>query len=38
MEKESTPIWVWLAIVMLAIGAGAYVTTVYFVEFMMTMF
>jgi hypothetical protein len=38
MQKESTPLWVWLAVALLAIGTVAYVTTVYFVEFIMALF
>ena len=32
MAKESTPLWVWLSVALLAIGAVTYLTTVYFVE------
>jgi hypothetical protein len=35
MHKETTPMWVWLSIVLLAIGAGAYFTTVFLVEYIM---
>jgi len=38
MEKESTPLWVWLSVALLAIGAVAYVTTVYLVEYFLTFF
>jgi hypothetical protein len=38
MQKEATPLWVWLAVALLAIGAVTYVTTVYFVEFIMALF
>ncbi len=38
MQKESTPLWVWLAVGLLAIGTVAYVTTVFFVEFIMALF
>ena len=38
MQKEATPLWVWLSVALLAIGTVAYVTTVYFVEFIMTLF
>jgi hypothetical protein len=38
MQKESTPLWVWLAVALLAIGTAAYVTTVYFVEFIVALF
>jgi hypothetical protein len=38
MQKETTPLWVWLAIVLLAIGTAAYVTTVYYVEHIMALF
>lgn len=30
--------WVWLAVALLAIGTVAYITSVFFIEFMMTMF
>ena len=38
MQKEATPLWVWLSVALLAIGTVAYVTTVYFVEFIMALF
>jgi hypothetical protein len=38
MQKEATPLWVWLSVALLALGAVGYVTSVYFVEYMMTMF
>ena len=38
MEKESTPFWVWLSIALLVIGAATYVTTVYFVDYILTFF
>lgn len=38
MQKEATPVWVWLAVALLAIGAATYVATVYFVEFVMALF
>ena len=38
MEKESTPLWVWLSIALLVIGAATYVTTVYFVDYILTFF
>ncbi len=38
MQKEATPLWVWFAVALLAIGAAAYVTAVYFVEFIMALF
>jgi uncharacterized membrane-anchored protein len=38
MEKETTPLWVWLSVALLAIGAVAYVTTVYFVEHILALF
>lgn len=38
MQKESTPLWVWFAVALLAIGAVAYVTTVYFVEYILALF
>lgn len=38
MEKESTPLWVWLSLALLVIGALTYVTMVYFVEYILTIF
>ncbi len=38
MEKESTPLWVWLSVGLLAIGAATYVTFVFFIEYIMTFF
>ena len=38
MAKESTPLWVWLSVALLVIGAVTYVTTVYFVEYILTFF
>jgi hypothetical protein len=38
MEKESTPLWVWLSVALLVIGAATYVTTVYFIENILTFF
>jgi hypothetical protein len=38
MQKETTPLWVWFAVALLAIGAVAYATTVYFVEFITALF
>jgi hypothetical protein len=38
MEKESTPLWVWLSVVLLAIGTVTYVVTVYFVEHVLAWF
>ncbi len=38
MEKESTPLWVWLSVVLLAIGTVTYVVTVYFVEHILAWF
>lgn len=35
MSKETTPLWVWLSVALLAIGAAAYVTTVYLIEYIM---
>ena len=37
MTKESTPLWVWLAVGLLAIGAVAYVTAVFLIEYIMAM-
>ena len=38
MEKETTPLWVWLSDGLMVIGAVTYVTTVYFIEYIMTFF
>jgi hypothetical protein len=38
MEKESTPLWVWLSVALLAIGAATYVTFVFLIEYIMTFF
>ena len=35
MSKETTPLWVWLSVAPLAIGAATYVTTVYLIEYIM---
>jgi hypothetical protein len=35
MAKDSTPLWVWLSVVLLAIGAVTYATTVFFVEYVL---
>jgi hypothetical protein len=35
MTKETTPLWVWLSVALLAIGALAYVTAVYLIEHIM---
>ena len=38
MEKESTPLWVWLSAGLLAIGAVVYATTVYLLEHFLALF
>jgi hypothetical protein len=38
MQKESTPLWVWLSVALLAIGAVTYATTVYLLEYILTLF
>jgi len=38
MTKETTPLWVWLSVALLAIGALAYATTVYFIEYIIGFF
>ena len=38
MEKETTPLWVGLSVGLMVIGAVTYVTTVYFIEYIMTFF
>jgi hypothetical protein len=35
MTKETTPLWVWLSVALLAIGTLAYVTAVYLIEHIM---
>jgi hypothetical protein len=38
MTKETTPLWVWLSVALLAIGALGYATAVYFVEYIVGFF
>jgi hypothetical protein len=38
MARESTPLWVWLSVALLAIGAGIYVATVFVIEYVLTFF
>jgi hypothetical protein len=38
MTKEATPVWVWLSVALLAIGALAYVTAVFLVEYIIGFF
>ena len=38
MTRETTPLWVWLSICLLAIGTFAYFTTVYLVEYIIGFF
>jgi hypothetical protein len=38
MTKETTPMWVWLSLALLAIGAFTYAITVYFVEYIVGFF
>jgi len=38
MQKEATPMWVWLSVALLAIGTVAYAITVYFVEYILALF
>ena len=38
MTKETTPLWVWLSVALLAIGAFTYAVTVYFVEYIIGFF
>ena len=38
MTKESTPLWVWLAVGLLAIGTVAYVTAVFLIEYILGFF
>jgi len=37
-KRNRHPLWVWLAVALLAIGTAAYVPTVYFVEFIAALF
>lgn len=34
MTKETTPLWVWLSLALLAIGTLAYVTTAFLFEYL----
>ena len=38
MTKETTPMWVWLSLALLAIGAITYAIAVYFVEYIVGFF
>ena len=38
MTKETTPLWVWLSVGLLAIGTLAYFTIVYLVEYIIGFF
>ena len=38
MTKETTPLWVWLSVALLAIGTLAYVMAVYLIEHIMGFF
>ena len=38
MTKETTPLWVWLSVALLAIGTLAYLTMVYFIEYIIGFF
>jgi hypothetical protein len=38
MTKETTPMWVWLSVALLAIGTLAYVMAVYLIEHIMGFF
>ena len=38
MAKETTPLWVWLSVGLLAIGTLAYFTMVYLVEYIIGFF
>jgi len=38
MTKETTPLWVWLSVALLAIVTLAYVPTVYLVEYIIGFF
>ena len=34
MQNESTPLWVWLSVTLLAMGAATYAVAVYFIEYL----
>ena len=34
MQNESTPLWVWLSVTLLAMGAATYAAAVYFIEYL----
>ena len=34
MQNESTPLWVWLSVTLLAMGAAIYAAAVYFIEYL----
>ena len=38
MKHESTPLWVWLTVALLVVGAVTYITSVYFIEYVLTFF
>jgi len=38
MTKETTPMWVWLSLALLAIGALTYATAVFFIEYIVGFF
>jgi hypothetical protein len=38
MQNETTPLWVWLSVAVLAIGTATYAVAVYFVEYILTWF
>lgn len=38
MQKEATPLWVWLSVALLVLGGIGYAMSVYFIEYMMAMF
>ena len=38
MKNESAPLWVWLTVALLVVGAVTYITSVYFIEYVLTFF
>jgi len=38
MARESTPLWVWLTVALMAIGGVVYAATVFFIEYVLTFF
>jgi hypothetical protein len=38
MTRERSPLWVWFTVVLLALGAAAYMVIFYSIEYFMTFF